>query len=418
MNLNQVFNGHLDNLIRPEMCVGRYSWSAFQVCGCAGIALAIALALTLTTQLGLSMLVMTGIILSALFTFFAVILVTKIITGDEMIIYYHHEIAVMAVAAVLLWALGQPVLPYLDVTILCVGLLLACGRVGCLMVGCCHGSPHRWGVRYRAGHAVSGFPSYYVGVRLFPIQAVESLFVLGVVLAGAGIVLRREAPGEALAWYTVTYGLGRFCFEFMRGDPQRPYYLGLSQPQWISILLVGATICAELSGTISLHPWHLGVAAFLAVTVIAVSLRDSRKEITRRKLCHPRHLHEFAGAIQLASDGALEKCDMCKQVPAAQDIHIACTYLGVQVSASRIKRPTGHIHHYSICYQNGIMSDEGARLLTDFLLQIKHPFESSKLIKGAKDIFHLLVHTPADSVALQKVVDELRDGIEASKSKA
>ena len=150
----------------------------------------------------------------------------------------------------------------------------------------------------------------------------------------------------------------------MRGDLERPYYWAFPQAQWISLALIGAVVWAELSGEISLHSWHLGVAAFLAVTVTVVSLRDLRKEITGRKLFHPRHLHEFAGAIQLASDLAVERCDICKQVPATQDIHIACTYLGVQVSASRIKRATGYVHHYGICYQNGIMSEGAARLLT------------------------------------------------------
>lgn len=394
MQLTDALNSHFDKLVRLDVRIGRHAWPAFKLCGCTGLVLAILLALTLTTHLSLSTLVMAGIILSTLLTFFGVILVTKIITGEELIIYYHHEIAVIAVAALLLWLLRQPILLYLDITILCVGLFLACGRLGCLMAGCCHGVPHSWGVRYTAEHAASGLSPHYVGVRLFPIQAIESLYVLGVLLLGIWLVLSAQAPGEALAWYTVTYGLGRFVFEFMRGDPERPYYLGLSQAQWISLALIGAVVWAELSGEISLHSWHLGVAAFLAVTVTAVSLRDLRKEITGRKLFHPRHLHEFAGAIQLASDLAVERCDICKQVPATQDIHIACTYLGVQVSASRIKRATGYVHHYGICYQNGIMSEGAARLLTELLLQIKHPFDSSKLIKGAKGVFHLLVHSP------------------------
>ena len=71
-------------------------------------------------------------------------------TGEERIIYYRHEIAVMVVAALLLWLLRQPLLPYLDVTILGIGMFLTCGRMGCFMVGCCHGRPHDWGVCYRA----------------------------------------------------------------------------------------------------------------------------------------------------------------------------------------------------------------------------------------------------------------------------
>lgn len=398
MLLNTAFNACLDKLARPEIHLLRRRWYAYRICGYTGLALAILQSIWFVTHRGLSLWVLTGIVLAAVLTFFGLVMVTKIITGEERIIYYHHEIVVMIVAAALLWLSGQPILPYLDVTILGIGMFLACGRIGCLMAGCCHGLPHSWGVRYSAEHADCGLSAFYIGVRLFPIQAIESFYVLVVVLIGIRLILSEQAPGEVLTWYTVAYGLGRFLFEFLRGDPERPYHWGFSQPQWISLSLIGAVAWAELAGTISLHPWQLGVAAFLAVTVIAISLRDSRKDVTRRKLLNARHLHEFVGAVQLASGLAVEKCDICKQVPATQDIHIACTYLGVQVSASRIRRATGHIHHYSIYYQNGILSEEAARHLTEVLLRIKHPFDSSKLIRGGRGVFHLLVHTPPDQL--------------------
>ena len=55
----------------------------------------------------------------------------------------------IAVATVLLSLLDAPVLSYLDVTVLSLGLFLAWGRLGCLMAGCCHGRPQNWGVRYK-----------------------------------------------------------------------------------------------------------------------------------------------------------------------------------------------------------------------------------------------------------------------------
>ena len=265
--------------------------------------------------LRLSPLVMSGLAVTAVIVFFGLVMATKIITGEERIIYYHHEIAVIVVAALFLWLTHQPILPYLDITILGIGTFLFCGRIGCLMVGCCHGQPYHWGVRYRSEHPESAFTSYLVGVRLFPIQLVESLWVFCIVVTGSILILRGWPPGTTMVWYVVTYGLGRFFFEFMRGDPERPYHWGFSQPQWISLSLIGAVVLAELAGTISLHPWHLGAGACLAVTVISISLRDSRKEITRNKLLHPRHLHESAEAIQLASGLAVERCDIVNNSP-------------------------------------------------------------------------------------------------------
>jgi hypothetical protein len=158
----EVFNRHLDKLIRIEVYVLHRSCPAFQVCGYAGLALAVLLTMTLVTYRSLSPVVMAGIVLAAVSTFLGLAMVTKIVTGEERLIYYHHEIAVMVVAAGLLWLLRQPIPPYLDATILGVGLFLARGRVGCLMVGCCHGRSHRWGVCYRAEHAAASFTHNFI----------------------------------------------------------------------------------------------------------------------------------------------------------------------------------------------------------------------------------------------------------------
>src|SRR5215471_17085213 len=173
---------NLNRLARTETRVLTRSLPAFQVCGYTGLGLAVLLAIVLTRYLGLSPITMILIVAASVPTFLGLVMATKIITGEERIIYYHHEIAVVLAAALLLLLLRRPILPYLDLTILGVGTFLAFGRVGCFMVGCCHGRPNRWGVSYSAGHAAAGFTHFYVGVRLFPIQLVESLWVAAVVL--------------------------------------------------------------------------------------------------------------------------------------------------------------------------------------------------------------------------------------------
>ena len=50
--------------------------------------------------------------------------VTKIIIGEERLIYYHHEIAIVLAVTMVLWLLDQPILPYLDITILRIGTFL------------------------------------------------------------------------------------------------------------------------------------------------------------------------------------------------------------------------------------------------------------------------------------------------------
>src|SRR5712692_6791297 len=139
--------------ISPEIRFAGRAFSAFQVCGYTGLLLGFVQSMILIRRLGLSQLVLLGITVVVILTFYALVMATKILTGEEQIIYYHHEIAVMAMIALFLRLTHQPVLHYLDVAILGIGLSLACGRVGCLMVGCCHGRPDSRGVRYGLDHA-------------------------------------------------------------------------------------------------------------------------------------------------------------------------------------------------------------------------------------------------------------------------
>ena len=52
MQLTDALNSHLDEFIRMDVRIGRYTLPAFKLCGCTGLVLAIVLALTLTTGHG------------------------------------------------------------------------------------------------------------------------------------------------------------------------------------------------------------------------------------------------------------------------------------------------------------------------------------------------------------------------------
>ena len=385
MDFHSLLNRKLDKLVRPDLCFHGRSWSVFQVCGYAGLALASAMAMTLVVQQGLSPLIMAALIPSAMATFLAVAMVTKVIVGEERLIYYHHEIAVIAVAAVLLWGLGQPVLPYLDVTLLGVGAFLACGRVGCLMVGCCYGRPHAWGICYRDEHAAAGFAPHLVGVRLFPIQVVEVLWVVGVVMVGVTLVVSGQVPGEALAWYIIMYGFGRFCFEFVRGDPERPYRAGFSEAQWTSLLLMLIVIGAERGGILPFHAWHVAATAALVLIILAVAVRRRLQKASRHLLLHPHHIKEVAEAVR-----QVRRNDEVQDPPAI--IYSSCTSLGVEISARKIVGGTRNMDHYVLSSRNGTMNRETASTVMELILQLNRAYGSAELVVGNQGIFHLMLH--------------------------
>ncbi len=255
-----------------------------------------------------------------------------------------------------------------------------------------------WGVAYRQEHSAAGFPSYLVGVRLYPIQAVESLWVFGIVSVGAVLALSGHAPGTALAWYVVTYSVGRFGFEFMRGDSGRAYFWGFSEAQWTSLLLVFGVSGAELAGLLPFHRWHAAAVVALAGTWAAVVLRRRLQRTPKHQLLHPRHIKELAIVIKALSDVAAEPTGSFKGTSTSGPIHIACTSLGVQVSGGQLSSAEGGVYHCALSSRAGDMTRDAAQILAGLILQLQRASGRTKMIGGRRGVFHLLYTTAADAV--------------------
>lgn len=121
---------------------------------------------------------------------------------------------------------------FIDIYTVCVPLFHAFGRIGCFLGGCCYGVESEFGF-VAENKLVPGLS----GVRRFPISLVECAFNL--ILFGVLLYLykKQKFPGKMVYLYMLTYPVGRFVFEFFRGDVYRGIYLGLSTSQWISIIL-------------------------------------------------------------------------------------------------------------------------------------------------------------------------------------
>ncbi len=100
----------------------------------------------------------------------------------------------------------------------------AVGRVGCLLAGCCFGTPTTlpWGI-------------FLHGEHRHPTQILE---ILVLSLMGFVLLKSKKPKSELLVFYFVIYGLSRFGIEFLRGDIIRGEWFLLSPSQWISLALV------------------------------------------------------------------------------------------------------------------------------------------------------------------------------------
>jgi prolipoprotein diacylglyceryltransferase len=367
--------------LRPRLRLLGRDRSTFRVCGTTGLLVGAGLVSWLAVQTGLSHGVNAGLLLTGVATFLILAMATKIVTGHESLIYYHHEVAILTACGLLLSVLGQPVLPYLDLTAIFLGTFLTFGRVGCLMVGCCHGQPHGWGVRYGEAHAREGFPASYVGARLFPVQALEALFVAALVAAAALLVLGGAPAGTALSWYVAGYAVARFGLERLRGDAGRPYWLGFSEAQWTSVILVWIVALAEWRGRMPFSWWHTAFAAGLVLAMVGVRLRRSRVA----DLVAHGHVAELAAILEAGdlTEGA---------------ITVRRTSQAVGLSIERLPRHRGSALLVALSRAGRPLTEMEAGAIARVIANLMpDACPHYRLLRGRHDVFHLVAHGPVAS---------------------
>lgn len=154
--------------------------------------------------------------------------------------------APLAAIPFVLWYVRRhdmPLWKVLDITMLCMPLAHALGRLGCFFAGCCHGSATElpWGVRFNGGLVEAGLRS----VAVHPTQLYSSFLLLLLFVYLWKLYQRRRFEGQVFFAYLFCYPLLRSCLEVFRGDASRGFVFGgiVSTSQFISLLvMVGAMI--------------------------------------------------------------------------------------------------------------------------------------------------------------------------------
>jgi prolipoprotein diacylglyceryltransferase len=372
------------------------SWPIFRTLNTLGILLGTALALLLGWRSALSPLVIIGLTFVSVMSILSPAMVVKVITGEEYLPNnYHTQMLVLGSSAVLLGLLRLPVLPYLDLVALGLGLSIVFGRIGCLKAGCCHGRPARRGVRYGSVHVAEGFPACLAGVRLLPVQAFESLWALGIVIVGTALVLSGQPPGTALAWHIVAYGVGRFLLEFLRGDADRPYWRGFSEAQWTALITTSAVAVAGWGGILPFQVWQIGSAIGLAAVIIAVAMWRRWEPDHLSQLLHPRHIQQVAEALDKLADLSKAQWTLEGELPAGSQLHLvpmASTALGLELSAGYVEREGRRTYHYTLSNRSRRLTYQAAGALGELIIRLRHPTSSREIIVGRQaGIFHVLI---------------------------
>lgn len=117
---------------------------------------------------------------------------------------------------------------------------LSLGRVGCIIQGCCYGSPTTlpWGFIYT--HPRSFLPSDWIANRIstHPVPLYEIAWFLA--LLGILLAVRRHLRGEGVPFlvFLIGHSIGRFTIFFFRGDPSLFMLAGLAQAQVIALVVL------------------------------------------------------------------------------------------------------------------------------------------------------------------------------------
>ena len=139
--------------------------------------------------------------------------------------------------------------PVLDAFSPALALGHAFGRVGCLLRGCCYGTPTRlpWGV-WLGGELRHPTPLYAA--------AMNALLALALV----GFYRHRRFPGQVFVFYLLAYGTGRFLTDFLRGDfPSRPImgWMATSQLMSLTVVMAGALLWRARTRAVRREPGPL-----------------------------------------------------------------------------------------------------------------------------------------------------------------
>ncbi len=123
----------------------------------------------------------------------------------------------------------------------------AFGRLGCHLAGDADwGVPTTlpWGVAYTDG--VSPWP-HAEGVVVHPAPIYEALTLLAICAVLWRLRTRVDRPGNLFALYLLLAGSTRFLIEFIRTS--EPVLLGLTEAQWVAVVLVAGALLWIGSGS-------------------------------------------------------------------------------------------------------------------------------------------------------------------------
>lgn len=179
-------------------------------------------------------------------------------------------ICIAAIAAPLF---GTPIWLLLGAFALAGPYIQAMGRMRCLVQGCCHGreTGANVGIRYHHPRSRVCRLAHLDNVPLHATQLYSILWNAATLVVLARLWSVHAELHLIGGVYLLLNGVGRFCEEAYRGEPQTPIIARLRLYQWIAVLqmLAGAFITAVGSSAAAPSP-HINASSITAAAIFSV----------------------------------------------------------------------------------------------------------------------------------------------------
>lgn len=137
------------------------------------------------------------------------------------LVFYGAMLAGLPTGAFVMWYRKIPFFPLMDVLATAMPLGHAIARVGCILAGCCYGTPTTlpWAVTYT--HPLAVAPPHHVA--LHPVQLYESALLFAIAAFTNLTYASRRWVGQGMFSYLLLYALVRSVTEQFRGDASRGF---------------------------------------------------------------------------------------------------------------------------------------------------------------------------------------------------
>ena len=303
---------------------------------------------------------------------------------------------------VVFWLLGKSIPAHLDLLAVWLAMVMVAARLGCLLRGCCHGRPSQFGIVYNGVKESPGVAPYYLGVRLFPVQAIEA----GVNTILAGVILVQlwtsGAAGMGFATYVVGYSTCRFALEFIRGDAGRYFFLALSGAQWSSIFAAASIIALEFLNCVPSSEWHRYALLLVLISAVVLGIVTRCGTTLVYRVQSAPHLAQLAQAVKFIDRSQLLQPDAIDNV---KDNNSAVstpgklppvmtfrTSVGLELAGSRMVDHSGYRTDYQFRFANGQMLPKRiADLVHNILLHLKNCKEAICYEQDSEGSFRLVI---------------------------